>query len=228
MDENDDFDWDAFNKEMEANEQELENLFQNLDTLFDWLDVFASLEKTTQQFNSNMESINQGISLLSRQNKPNENYLNGIFLVGIVSAYESFIHDFFDILCRNQRYISLALVNLDKLSNKDKNHLRLKKNISEDHLISSLKKATLYDSVQVARISEALFDLRIPILKKDHTEKLLEQRNIFTHHGGLSDGKPVEIRLEYVISVYDVILKLINGYINKTKEHADRHLDEKT
>lgn len=225
MEADEDFDWEAFDKELEADLREMEALEQKIEVGFEWLDVFTDLMEKLNTFNSNMESIHQGILLFSKRNKPSGNFMNGIILVGIVSAYESFIHDFFHICCSKPGYVKLAVANINKLSDKDRNYLRLKHNSSEECLISALKKATLHDPIQVARISLALFDLEMPILRQEHTERLLEQRNLFTHHGGLHNGKSVEINIEYVLGVYSVVFRLINGYINAIKDHAEHYLD---
>ncbi|MCG7571620.1 hypothetical protein MHM89_17110 [Pseudoalteromonas sp. CNC9-20] len=222
------FDWETFDEEMEADLREIEVLEQQIEEGFEWVDVFVDLEEKLNKFNSNMESIYQGIVSLNDKNKPSGAFLNGMLLVGIVSAYESFVHDLFDGCCRKKSYISRAVSNVDKLTEKDRVHLRLKKNNTEEYLAKCLKKATLHDPVQIARISLALFDLKMPILRFDHTEKLLEERNVFTHHGGYLNGQPIDMKLGYVLNVYKVIYQLINGYIDAIKGHVDLCLGELT
>ena len=123
----------------------------------------------------------------------------------------------------------MAITNIDKLTEKDRNYLRLKADSTEDFLRERLKAVTLHDPVQIARLSLVFFNLQMPILKPDHTEKLLKQRNLFTHHGGVLNGKQLKIEPEYVLGLYKVVYKLINGYIETIKNDADSSLgsDEK-
>jgi len=226
LDEFEDFDWEAIDNELEDDLLELDELYKKMDEAFEWMDVFFELEDKLTTFNENMESLYQGI--VSAEQQKNSRFLNGILLVGVVSSYESFVHDFFDICCTKQEYIAKAVLNIDKLGNKDKNYLRLKVGMSEDSLKKRLKKVTLHDPVQIANIAALLFGLKMPILKQAHTEKLLEQRNLFTHHGGVSDGESVDITSSYLLGVYDAIYRLINGYVSAIKSHADKFMEQET
>lgn len=221
--EEDDFDFEAFEKELEEDNRELDLLFQKMDDACEWMDVFSDLECTINAFNSNMSSLRQAIP---SEEKHDNNFHLGILLVGIISAYESFIHDFFDVCCNKSSYMKMAITNIDKLEDKDRNYLRLKVNSTEGFLRGRLKKATLHDPIQIARLSLVFFNLRMPILKLEHTEKLLEQRNLFTHHGGISNGKQIEIKVENVLGVYNAIYKLVNEYINSISKDADLCLKE--
>jgi len=223
--EEDDFDFEAFEKELEEDQREIDLLCQKIDDAFEWMDVFSDLESTINTFNSNMISLRQAIP---SEEKHDNNFYLGILLVGVVSAYESFIHEFFDVCCNKSSYMKMAITNIDKLEDKDRNYLRLKVSSTESFLRERLKKATLHDPIQIARLSLVFFNLRMPILKLEHTEKLLEQRNLFTHHGGISNGKQIEIKAEYVLRVFNVVYKLVNEYINSIKKDADLCLEEET
>lgn len=221
-----DFDWEAFEKECEEDQRELDELNQKMDEAFEWIDVFWELDDKLTAFNENMESLYQGIT--SAKQQENNRFLNGILLVGVVSSYESFVHDFFDACCTKQGYIAKALLNIDKLGDKDRKYLRLKIGMSEDSLKKRLKKVTLHDPIQIANIAELLFGLKMPILRQDQAEKLLGQRNLFTHHGGVSGDESVEITSEYLLGAYNVIYRLINGYVGAIKGHADEFMGQET
>ncbi len=222
LDEFEDFDWEEF----EDDQRELDELDKKIDGAFEWIDVFFELEDKLTTFNENMESLYQGI--VSAEQQKNSRFLNGILLVGVVSSYESFVHDFFDICCTKQEYIAKAVLNIDKLGDKDKNYLRLKVGMSEDDLKKRLKKVTLHDPIQIANIAALLFGLKMPVLKQAHTERLLEQRNLFTHHGGVSDSESVEITSGYLLGAYNVIYRLINGYVGAIKGHAYEFMEQET
>lgn len=222
LDEIEDFDREVFDKTLEEDQREYDELDKKIDGAFEWMDVFFELDDKLTTFNENMESLYQGI--VSAKQQKNNRFLNGILLVGIVSSYENFVHDFFDTCCNKQEYIAKATLNIDKLGDKDRNYLRLKVGISEDSLKKQLKKVTLHDPMQIANIAEQLFGLKMPILRREHAEKLLEQRNLFTHHGGISNGESVKITSHYLLRVYNVIYKLINGYVGAIKSHADEFM----
>jgi len=219
---------DILSLELENSMLELESIDNRLNETFDegfeWLDILNELSDKLEVFNQNMESLNQGITNAYKQK--NSYFLNGVLLVGVISAYESFVHEFFNLCCSKQTYIANALKNVDRLENKDRNHLRLKAQVSEEDLSNRLRKATLHDPIQIANISRILFGLKMPVLEKEYNEKLLKIRNLFTHNGGLLDGKPINMTTEYVTHAYELIYELINAYVYTIKKDADEFLTQ--
>jgi len=199
-------------------------IFDNFtDTANEWIDVLFELVDKLKIFNQNMKSLKLGITHAC--NQKNNYFLNGVLLVGVVSAYESFVHDFFNICCSKQTYIANALKNVDRLGNKDRNHLRLKAQVSEEDLSERLRSATLHDPIQIAKISNILFGLKMPVLEEKYNRELLERRNLFTHNGGFLDGKPIDMTTEYLTHSYEQIYSLINAYVNAVREDADKFLE---
>ncbi len=222
----DSFDFESFEKELEELEEaerEIDLLFQDMDEAGEWLDMLSDLKDTTTAFNLNMKSLYKAIP---NEGKLENNFLLGILLVGIFSAYESFIHEFFDACCNKSSYIKMAMTNINKLEKNDLKQLKLKIDCTEGFLKERLKKTTLHDPIQIARISLVFFNLHMPILKEDDTKKLLKQRNLFTHHGGIYNGKQIEIKVEYVFGVYNVMYKLVNEYLNSIRKVADLSLEK--
>jgi hypothetical protein len=88
--------------------------------------LYNNLSINLDAFRMNIASLSHGILSFTEKKYSNDNFMNGTFLVGIVSAYEGFIHDMFDTLCSEKDSIELALKNVDKLSSADKRYLRLR------------------------------------------------------------------------------------------------------
>lgn len=225
---------DEWQEQYDKDQRELDELLADLeifeeksntkiDGMFDYYDILCDLKEKLDVFISNIEAIRQGILSFDNKTEVSQNFLNGTFLVGFVSAYEGFIHDYFEVCCSKKKYIQLALANIENLEKKDLRQLRLQsvKKRTEAYLKKRLTESTLHDPVQIARISLVLFNLKMLELDNDEAKQLLDQRNIFTHNGGLSDGKPLEITREYLISIYHAIYTLINSYFSAMKDHAD-------
>ncbi|MDP0562699.1 MAG: hypothetical protein QS721_10400 [Candidatus Endonucleobacter sp. (ex Gigantidas childressi)] len=158
-------------------------------------------------FDENMKSIYQGVLSLVNQENTSSSFIYGTYLVGFVSAYEIFIHDLFEICCNRKKYIDRALKNIDELESHDINHLRMRSEAkrTEEYLIERLKTTTLHDPIQVARIPQVIFNLKMPTLNNEFTEILLSQKNAFTHNGGFSNGESIDITVGYLLVVAEFI-----------------------
>lgn len=225
MEENDGLD-DLF-LEMDLLNAEIDEESKKIDDLMEWVDILLELADKLVDFNANMDSIHQGIIGASNNEDNNYHFLNGTLLVGLVSAYENFVHDFFDSCCDNKDLLIMAVSAIDKLNSSDKKHLRLnvaKEKLNEVYLRSMLKRVTLHDPIQIARISEVLFGLKMPMLEISYVEKLLSQRNAFTHRGGFSDGEKLDVRFNYLVKIHDDIYMLINGYVEAMQLEAKKLL----
>lgn len=182
MDDDLDFDFEEFERECEQHEKEMDTLNAQLDNAFEWMGFLFDLQSSTERFNENMNSLNLGIESQKKESEPNY-FLYGTLLIGIISAYEGFIHELFNACCNKTDYIKDALLNIKKLTNEDTLHLKIstKKTLSEGELKQKLLRATLHDPIQISRLSERLFGLKMPTIKNDFSKKLLELRNAFTH-----------------------------------------------
>jgi len=219
-----DAEWKAIEELYEEAQSEIDADNDKIDELLGWLDVFCDLECALKAFNSNMSSLFRAISTEIQQEKQEGDFLSGTLLVGVVSAYEGFIQSLFQLLCNNSNFMKMAIGNVRKLEEKDLNQLRLSKNkqYSEKTLKDKIKKATLHDPRQVSRLSLVFFHLKFPSLNQKDIEKILKQRNIFTHHGGISNGQQEKITPRYILDISNNINSLINGYVKGIKKYSEQ------
>ena len=226
MDDDLDFDFEDFERECEQHEKEMDTLNTQLDNAFEWMDLLCDLQSSVEKFNENMNSLNLAIE--SQKSEPELNhFLYGTLLIGIISAYEGFIHELFNACCNKTDYIKNALLNIKELSKKDAKHLKIstKKPPSEDGLKQKLLKATLHDPIQISRLSDKLFGLKMPTIKNEFSKKLLDIRNAFTHNNGYLGGEYVKPSYHDVKTVHHLFIALINGYVNSITKNSDVDLE---
>ncbi|QYJ77514.1 hypothetical protein [Shewanella acanthi] len=226
MDDDLDFDFEEFERECELHEKEMDILNAEIDNAFEWIDLLFELKSSVERFNENMNSLNEAIE--SQKNESDLNsFLYGTLLVGIISVYEGFIHELFSACCNKTDYIKLALSNIKKLNDKDANYLKIssQKTLSEDELKQKLLRATLHDPIQISRLSDALFGLKMPTIKNDFSKKLLDLRNAFTHNNGYLGGQYVKPSHQDVKTVHYLFVALINGYVNSITKSSEVDLE---
>ncbi|MBW3516833.1 hypothetical protein KO537_19280 [Shewanella sp. NKUCC01_JLK] len=230
MDDDLDFDFEEFEREFEReceqHEKEMDTLNAQLDNAFEWMDLLFDLQSSIERFNENMNSLNLGIESQKKESEPNC-FLYGTLLIGIISAYEGFIHELFNACCNKTDYIKDALLNIKKLTSEDARHLKIstKKTLSEGELKQKLLSATLHDPIQISRLSERLFGLKMPTIKNDFSKKLLELRNAFTHNNGYLGGEYVKPSYHDAKTVHHLFVALVNGYVNSITKNADVDLE---
>lgn len=222
MDDDLDFDLDEFERECEQFDKEMSALYSQLDNAFEWIDLYTDLQSSVERFNANMNSLKLAIEQHKNVSSLNP-FLYGTLLVGVISAYEGFIHELFNACCNKTDYIKKALSNINKLNGGDINRLKLrtKKICSEDDVKNILLKATLHDPSQISRLSEVLFGLKMPTIENEISKKLLEIRNAFTHNNGYLGGEYVKPSYYDTKTVHHLYATLVNGYVNSINKHAD-------
>jgi hypothetical protein len=221
---NDEFDLDIFDREFDELNNEMEVIYAQMDDAVEWMDILIDLESKVEQFNTNMQSIASSFPVILNKEHDNS-FLIGTLLVGVISAYEGFIHDLFYICCNRSKYLNKALLCIGDLCDKDKNYLKVKVGVSEVNFKKMLLKATLHDPIQIARLSEKLFGLKMPTFNKEHTSRLLNIRNAFTHNNGFLNGTAIKLTKVEILNVHQAFIKLVNGYVNSIIKEANTHLE---
>jgi hypothetical protein len=221
----DDFDFEEFERECEQQEKEIDFLITQMDNGFDLIELLLNLESSVERFNENMNSLNQVIESQKSEFSKNS-FLYGILLAGIISAYEGFIHELFDACCNKKDYVNKALLNINKLTLRDSNYLKLKikEKISEEDFKQKLLQATLYDPIQINRITDILFGLKMPAVDSKLFDNLIKLRNAFTHNNGYLGGEYVKLNYQDIKNVYIIFNNLINGYVNSILKESDLNL----
>ncbi len=221
------FDFEEFEREYEQHQKEIDTLIAQIDHSFEWLDLLSDLQSSLERFNENMNSLNIGIESQKKESEPNC-FLCGTLIIGIISAYEGFVHELFNACCNKTNYIKDALLNIEKLTSEDANHLKIstKKTPTEGELKQKLLRATLHDPIQISRLSEQLFGLKMPTIKNnDLCRKLLGLRNAFTHNNGYLGGEYLKPSCHDVKICHQIFVDLVNGYVNSITKNADLDLE---
>ncbi|NWC90310.1 hypothetical protein [Pseudomonas reactans] len=223
----DEFDIDESMRELDALEAEIQELlrFEEIqsaayDKAFAWWDVVDGSPSILKRYKSSIVSLEKMFPTLS--DSPEDRFSRGTLLVGLVSAYEGLVHDFFLLCCQSYALATKAASNLKNLLPEDKSYLGLKVDCPRDELILKLKKKTFHDPTQVARLCNVLFELPLP---KAHEKEvlyynaLLKARNSYTHNGGYEDGK------EYKVSMKT--LRFSFKYFHMLADSYERHIGER-
>lgn len=213
--------------EMEVDEMELEEHLAELDILEkemdqhsalmneagEWLGLAFDVAEDLNRFIENMESLFSVFEVIEKSEKGNY-FLIGTLWSGVLGAYEGFVHDLFERLLGKEAYLEHAVKNVPNLSDKDKNYLRLnqKKSIGKVELETQLRRATLHEPNQIARLVNILFGISVPTVCEAQVERALNIRNAYIHNNGFDQGTRVEVDLASLKEFHHVIDDLISHF----------------
>jgi hypothetical protein len=200
---------------------EFEEINLELENSFEWYDVLVDLNKISIKFVSNMESLSSVYN--SILNDVDNSFLIGTLWSGVVSAYEGFVRDIFDLLLSKKIYSQEAIgkaISLDKgLS--DQIRLNKNKSISVKELRSLFRRATLNNPNKGAALANHLFKINIPQIDDREMLRALEIRNAYTHNNGgivvlLSSLKIFHVTIDTIVSYY------IRGIIDQANSRTSK------
>lgn len=215
------FDWEENERELDEALKEIDYWGKQLEEGGEWIDLLLSMEGTLLRFKENMESLSIAFPALDSSEEKNNQFLCGVMMVGIVSAYESVVHDLFSIILNKSSHSELAVSQIQNLSKKDKYHLKLKSCKTDEELRAALSRATLHDPNQIARLSMVLFNVPLPSLPESFCAKLLRIRNDYSHNGGYDGGKKHKLSPTVVLEMFRFIMDLVSTYNDAVLQHAD-------
>ena len=157
---NDDLDLSFY--ELDAESAEIDKLISHVENACSWLPLLDELSEITDNFIRNMESLEITFDLI-RDNDVNSFFLKGTIWVGIISAYEGFLHDMLHTILQKKEFFNLAQERIPKLDIKIKNRLNIKnqENLTKKLLEDKIREATLNNPSQGAIIMRHLFDFPI-------------------------------------------------------------------
>lgn len=206
----DDSDFNKLLEELEEDSKKIDALSHAIDHQFEWLDIVMDVQIVLEKFISNMNSLSFTHDFISKDSTDNS-FLIGTLWSGVISSYEGFVHDIFDILLRNGSFSKKANDRIHGLSEELKRHLRInKKNISSNDCLRSLfRRATLNNPNKGAKLANHLFDLNIPEVDNVEMLRALEVRNSYTHNNGGS-----VVSLSSLKSFHQVIDTTVSDYAN--------------
>ena len=200
---------------------ELEGIDLELENSFEWYDILVDLNEISIKFVSNMKSLSSAYN--SILNDVDNSFLIGTLWSGVVSAYEGFVHDLFDLLLSKKIYSQEAMGKVISLDKGLSDQIRLNKNksISVEKLRSLFRKATLNDPNKGAALANHLFKINIPQIDDGEMLRALEIRNAYTHNNGgivvlLSSLKIFHNKIDNIVGHYIVeITDRANSRISK-------------
>ncbi|APC14613.1 hypothetical protein BLL42_02260 [Pseudomonas frederiksbergensis] len=218
------FDWDENERELEAALRDMDFWGGQVEESGEWVSLLLSMQDKLFQFKDNMESISISFPVMESSAEKSSQFLCGVMMVGIVSAYEGFVHDLFSVILDKSSHAELAVSQIEKLNDKDKAYLKLKGCQSYEVLKAALSRATLHDPNQIARLSSVLFNVILPSLPDDFCAKLLRIRNDYSHNSGYDGHKKHKLSPLMVVDVFNFIMGLVGSYADIILQYADLFL----
>lgn len=211
VEELDEFDFDSLDEDL----AEIDRLSGLVNETFEWWVVLLDLQYLTAQFHNNLRSLKLGAIIPKEQTRKDNSFLYGTLLSGVISIYEGFVHDLLDACLNKDEFMNNAIANISALDPKDQGYLKIKQNGSGKDLRIQLKKATLHDPIQIARIVDALFKLPFPKPRDELIIKILKVRNAFTHNNGKINDKKITLTVHDFLGVFDMFDEIVAAYLDK-------------
>ncbi|MEL4418981.1 hypothetical protein [Shewanella algae] len=211
IDELEEFNFDSMDEDL----AEIDRLYGLVDEAFEWWGVFLDLQYLTEQFQNDLRSLKLGVIIPKEQTEKDNSFLYGTLLSGVISLYEGFVHDLLEVCLNKDDFMNNAVANISRLDSKDQGYLKIRKNGSGEELRGKLKKATLHDPIQIARIVNALFKLPFPRPRDEFIIKVLEIRNAFTHNNGKLNGEKISLSVSDFLFVFHFFDSIVAAYLDK-------------
>lgn len=219
MIEDEDLELKQFIDELDNDAKEIDDLCFELETHFEWLDIVVEWQGVSEKFISNMESLSSIYEAISA--RIDNSFLIGTLWSGVLSAYEGFVHDFFDLLLSKKIHSEEASKKSLTLEEKISIQLRIKdkKSISTEQLRIIFRKATLNNPINGAKLANHLFNANIPLIDEETIKEALKIRNDFTHNNG-----GVVVTLSALEAFHKKIDIVVSNFINEILSQANNHI----
>jgi hypothetical protein len=203
--------------ELEKDAKEYDALNFELKTHFEWLDIITELNEVYNKFISNMDSLSSVYDAISVET--DNVFLIGILWSGVLSAYEGFVHDFFDLLLSKQIHAEEATKKSSSLEKNISNQIRIKNNksTSPEILRDLFRKATLNDPTKVAKLANQLFKTNIPLIDEETVARALNIRNAFTHNNGGVVVSQSDLE-QFHKKIYDLVSYFIDEILSQAEK----------
>ncbi|MGC4075938.1 MAG: hypothetical protein QM702_02655 [Rubrivivax sp.] len=221
MIEDDDFELNRIMDELEEGSKEINEINSELENYFEWLEVLTGLNKISKKFVSNMDSLSSIHGSIS--DTIDNSFLIGTLWSGVISSYEGFVHDLFDLLLSNRIHAQAAVEGAPSLDKGLLDQIKLNKNkyISAEDLRFLFRKATLSNPNKGAALANHLFKTNIPEIEDKEMLSALKIRNAYTHNNG-----GVEVSLSSLELFHDKIDTAVGGYIKEILNQANSRISK--
>lgn len=184
----------------------ISKLIEKANQAEEWGDAILLLKNSYRQFLSNMDAILDTLKFLDEK-QYSSSFLSGVFLVGVVSVYEGFMHEMFKAYCEQP--------NLSRLAEQ-----KSKANNKKQDLASQFRKMTLNNPNEVSK-KYGMFGISIPELATNEFKDIIEKRNSFVHRAGVAEsGETINIDKNYVFWAAGKYNEIIYMYFKCFDKHA--------
>lgn len=196
---------------------EIDELQQMAEEYVELLSYSNDIIFAVNKFNANINQIDELIKLAI---KNNNSYLNGLLLIGIISAFEGFIHEVLKVSCDKPIYISKAMKRLNSLPISEIKKFHTLKNVKDEVTLKERLLANNFnDPVKINRVSKILFGFSAPEIDEIYTRELIDKRNALIHNNGFYNGCYLNISLPEIKKSYEHYFSAVNDYVNEIKNH---------
>lgn len=215
----DDFELNQFIDELEKDSKEIDKINAELENHFEWLEIITGLNEISRKFVSNMDSLSSIHESIS--DTIDHSFLIGTLWSGVISSYEGFVHNLFDLLLSNRIHAQEAIYKAPSLDKGLLDQIRLNKNksISVEELRSLFRKATLNNPNKGAALANHLFKTNIPEIDEKEMLSALEIRNAYTHNNG-----GIEVSLPSLELFHNKIDTVVSSHIKELLNQANSHI----
>lgn len=208
------------------NKMNNEEILNEVDELNKLVDEFSELlcysndiTFAVEQFNINIKKIEVFIKFASENNN---SYLNGLLLIGIISAFEGFIHEVLKVSCDKPIYISKAMKRLSSLPIGEIEKFHTLKNVKDEITLKKrLLENNFNDPVKINRVSKVLFGFSAPEIDEIYTRELIDKRNALIHNNGFYNGCYLNISLLEINKSYEHYFLAVNDYVSEIEKHLE-------
>ncbi len=221
MIEDDDFELNRLIDDLGEDFNEIDKINSELENYSEWFEVLTGLNEISRKFVSNMDSLSSIYESIS--DTIDHSFLIGTLWSGVISSYEGFVHDFFDLLLLNRIHAQEAIEKAPSLDEETLDQIRLNKNkfISVEKLRCLFRKATLNNPNKGSLLANHLFKTNIPEIEEKEILSALEIRNAYTHNNG-----GIEVSLPSLKLFHEKIDTAVSCYIKEILSQANSHISK--
>lgn len=219
--ENEEIDFDEFEKEFDSITSELDYLFQGLDKLFNLWDVAEELKPKLHETEDNLNEIKVLLEFIKTDGYDKNQCCAAVYCA-ILSIFEGFIHELLLILNKYEasKDKSCFVNRVNKLENRAKNKFS-----NADEVIKYYCKRTVNNPDQVALLFNKLFGFNINNSYVD-SNKIINYRNSYTHRNGYDKKrKKLPLSAADVFELYNKLYKLMSDISKNIRLYLDNHLN---
>ena len=220
--ENEEIDFDEFDKELDSIMSKLNHLFQGWNKLLNLLDLAEELEPKLHETENNLNEINVLIEFIKNEGTDKNQCCAAIYC-SILSIFEGFIHELLLILnkCETSKDEASFVNKVNHFENRVRNKFSSASEVFDFYL-----KKTVNNPDKIILLFNKLFGFNLRDSYVD-SEKIIKYRNAYTHRNGYDgEHKKLSLSATDVFDLYQNLYKLISEISKNIRAYLDNHIND--